>query len=135
MKNSREINRTLLELIIGDIAYGVIGTVPVVLLSKDGGKSVLLFWMGIIIAIVMAVLIYTDIRKFTHMDADAVHRRMRVTVGLRYTFVAVILFVMSYLTGKYIIATLIGIMSLKVSAYAQPLTHKLLDRFYGREGG
>lgn len=67
-----------MELIIGDIVYGVIGTVPVVLLSKNGGKSVLLFWMGIIITIVMAVLIYTDIRKFTHMDADAVHRRMKM---------------------------------------------------------
>lgn len=130
MRKNREINKTLIELIIGNIIYGVIITVPTMILMHDRLKIVMLLWLGVCISVAMVVHMYSEIEKSMYMGETGALKHTRMTTALRYVVVAGILCLTAFFVGEDVIATLVGSMALKVSAYLQPFTHKFLNKFY-----
>lgn len=125
----RRLNEALPELVLGILIYGavscIIGSVVCVIISAD----VLYYIAGLAIGTGLSVFMAIHIARVIE---DSVHRGEGATKLLaaksvfRYIVVAAVLFVMMWLHLGNLAGAFIGILGLKVSAYAQPLLHKSL---------
>ncbi len=130
MKRKREINSTLIELILGNVIYGIIITIPTLIFMHNRVKMAALLWFGVLISVAMVVHMYTEIEKSLYMGEHGALKHTRVTTALRYVVVAGVLCLTAFFVKEDVIVTLVGSMALKVSAYIQPFTHRFLNKFY-----
>lgn len=130
MKRKREINSTLIELILGNLIYGIIITIPILIFMQSRVKMAALLWLGVFISVAMVVHMYTEIEKSLYMGEHGALKHTRMTTALRYIVVVGVLCVTAFLFRGDVIVTLVGSMALKVSAYIQPFTHRVLNKFY-----
>ena len=114
----RRINDALPGLVLGIIVYGVIVELAGVWFVTDKVRYTTGLLIGISLACGMAVNIATVLR-------DAVEL-------LRYAVVVIVFFVMMKWNLGNLITAFIGVLGLKVSAYLQPFTHRVIQKLQGR---
>jgi hypothetical protein len=125
MNGLRRLNEALPGLVIGIIVYGLIIQLTGVWFVADKIRYSSGLWIGIGCAIGMAIHLAMVIEEAVRYN-DGNTKRLSVKSVLRYAVVVIIIFVMMYFKLGNLVTAFLGILGLKVSAYAQPFMHKVI---------
>ena len=125
MNGLRRLNEALPGLVIGIIVYGLIIQLTGVWFVEDKIRYSSGLWIGIGCAIGMAIHLAMVIEEAVRYN-DGNTKRLSVKSVLRYAVVVIIIFVMMYFKLGNLVTAFLGILGLKVSAYAQPFMHKVI---------
>lgn len=121
------------ELLIGEALYLLLGELliaAVVLVSGSGDllKLALGFLEGVILAAVMLIHMTASVEDSVAMYEDEALKHTRKSYIIRMLILLAAFCLIFFLRLGDIIAALLGLMSLKVAAYIQPFTHKILQK-------
>lgn len=121
----RKIDPTLLELCLGILAYGIVFEIVLLFFSRELSYSLGLL-IGVALALLGAVHMWWSLnRGFDLPEKEAVKSLITQRL-IRYSILAAVLAVLSVTNFANPIFTFAGYMGMKVSAYLNPLIHKLL---------
>ncbi len=126
-----KLNPMLLDLAAGCIIYGFFGEVLILAFGipfYEGAlwKVVLGFFIGIVSAVVMIVHMYYGVVESLSLGETGALKHTRKMYLFRVLGILVIL-ALIYFTGFCdAIAFVAGLVSLKVAAYLQPITHRFI---------
>lgn len=126
MNNSAD--KTIKELIIGIIAYGVLAQIICFFAAENLRYVSFGLWIGIGVAVGFAIHLKRSIEDSLDYGESGAVKHMRKTYAVRYTVTAIILGAAVYFEIGHPIALLAGVMGLKIGAYVQPYTHKVLNK-------
>lgn len=129
MKEKIKENQTLVELVIGIFCFGVICQIVGIFFTHDQLAYAVSLWIGIIAAALMAVHMNHTINKVLSYDEGTAEKVARSSYFLRYGCAMVLLGVVAVTGVANLIVSFLGIMGLKIGAYLQPITHKLLQKW------
>ena len=129
IENLKKKNRTLLEMHIGIVFFGVICQVVGVFLVKDQWYYAKSLWFGILFAYVATIHMYKTLDRALWYEGEASKLVVRGYL-FRYMMVIVILGVIAVTQVMNPLIVFLGYMSLKVTAYLQPITHKLSNKIF-----
>lgn len=124
---------TVIQLMIGNVAYGIIG-ILLLLIFPDRWYNEIGFIWGVTVSCAMTYHIYYSLRRAMDMQENSALKYTRITYGTRVLMVFVAFAVLAGLGVGNIITALAGLFALKVSAYLQPFTYKILEKKFMRKG-
>ena len=131
----KRINNILPELILEIIIYGIFLQLSGMWLVEDKIGYSIGLWLGIVVAIGMAIHMAIVILDSVDMVIEKkANIHSRVFSLLRYLVVLLLFAIVLYFRIGNVLAMFIGVMGLKVAAYLQPFTHKLLTKEKGKRG-
>ena len=120
-------------LVLGIIVYGVIVELAGVWFVTDKVRYTTGLLIGISLACGMAVNIATVLRDAVELyGEDNAKKKIVAKSLLRYAVVVIVFFVMMKWNLGNLITAFIGVLGLKVSAYLQPFTHRVIQKLQGR---
>lgn len=125
MKALRRLNEALPGLVVGILLYGGLVELAGIWFVEDKLRFSSGLWIGIFCAEGMAVHIAMVIEEAVRLGGEQT-RRMSVKSVLRYVVVVIVFFVMMKFHLGSLLPAFIGVLGLKVSAYAQPFMHKMI---------
>lgn len=129
----KRINDALPGLVLGIVIYGIVIELAGVWFVEDKLRYSSGLLIGIAVAIGLAINIAIVIRDAVELyGADGARNRLIVKSVLRYLVVVVIFFVMMKYNLGSLATAFIGVLGLKVSAYLQPFTHKVILKLQER---
>lgn len=130
LEKLRKKNRTVLEMELGIIALGILFQLGSVFFPGSRLERAVSLLLGSVLAGVAVLHMYRTLDRALDLDAGDAQKAIYKGYVLRYVFFALVL-VLSALTG-YLNPLLIflGYMTLKFTAYLQPVTHKLCNRIF-----
>lgn len=118
------------ELLLEILIYGMVVQLAGVWFVDNKVQYTIGLWIGIIIAMGMAVNMAVVILDTVDAMAEG---RSNVKIAfyaiLRYIVVVLAFIVVWYFEMGNLISMFLGVMGLKVSAYLQPFTHKFITNF------
>lgn len=123
MKN---INKTVWELLIGIGLCGIILEITGVMLVQDKLYYSAGLGIGIALAVFMTFSIHSSVVKAVDVGEGAAKGKMVTAYAFRTIVLLGVLIAAVVLDIGNILGILFGIMTLKVAAYLQPVTHKFL---------
>jgi len=126
----KKIDRTLLELLAGILVCSIVCQSVALLLPFDRLKSAIGLWLGVILALFSAVHMWRSLNKAFMCDEKSAARLMAGGYLIRYLIVAAFLVFLFFSKIGYILAGFAGVMTLKMSAFLQPVTHKFFNRVF-----
>lgn len=126
---ARKMNRTLLEMHIGMVFFGLVCQAVGALIVENQKEYALSLWFGVAFAIAGSVHMCRTLDRALLSGGNA---SGIVTRGylFRYCLVAAVLVVIAVTGVMNPLVFFLGYMSLKVTAYLQPITHKLCNRLF-----
>jgi len=127
------INKTLIELLTGILLFGIICQIIGAFFVKEPAPYSSGLWIGIVTAMAAAVHMYRSLDRALDLDADSAGKRIQMQSIIRYVFIVIIMGITMVNGYTNPLAAFLGIMGLKVAAYLQPFTHKLIIRFFAKE--
>lgn len=125
IKALKRLNEALPALLAGIFIYGLLIEFIGIWFVSDKLHFTSGLWIGIACAMGMGVHLAKVIDDAVRMGGSSA-RRLSAKSVLRYLVVVVIFFLMMQFDLGNLIAAFIGVLGLKVSAYAQPFMHKLI---------
>lgn len=126
----KKIDRAILELITGILVFTVFCQLAGLLLPFDGRKFALGLWSGGLMACILAVYMWKSLNKAFLCDEKTAAKIMSGGYLIRYLLTAAYLVFLFYTGVGYVLAGFLGVMSLKVGAYLQPVIHKYYNRLF-----
>lgn len=126
----RKRNRTLLEMHLGMVFFGFICQMGGIFFAEKQGYYAAALWFGVAFAAAGSIHMYRTLDRALYCGEAAAGI---VTRGylFRYGVTAAVLVIISVTGILNPLVFFLGYMSLKVTAYFQPLTHKLCNRLFG----
>lgn len=129
IKLLKKADRTLLEMDTGMLLFGIVCQIAGTFLVKDRLRYTASLWFGILFAAVACVhMAKTLDRALT--DSDRARGIIARGYAFRYIMVIVIFLIISVTEVLDTLIVFLGYMSLKVTAYLQPFTHKFYNRLF-----
>lgn len=128
-----DVNKTLIELLIGILLFGIICQIVGAVFVKELASYSSGLWIGIVTAMATAVHMYKSLDRALDLDAGSASKKIQVQSIIRYVFIVIIMGITMVNGYTNPLAAFLGIMGLKVAAYLQPFTHKLIIRFFAKE--
>ena len=125
---SFRINRTGIELIIGNVIYYILGQILILIFADRKLNVSVGFILGVVISVLMTVHMTIAIEQAMSFNERGADRHIKKTTAVRMILCFIALIAIGVTHEGDIVAALFGVMALKVSAYLQPLTHKVLAR-------
>lgn len=126
------INRTLFELEVGILIFGV-ACQFFVFLTKDKAGYSLGLWLGILTAAVSAFHMWWSLDRALDFPEKEAVKSLSTHNILRYGFIVAV-FALIAISGKANpLSAFLGIMGLKASAYMHFITQKVSKKIYGGE--
>lgn len=129
-KNNRiagiRLNDMGIELIIGDIFYYIVGQIGILIFSYHKLYASIGFFLGVILSIAMIIHMSISLEQAMCFNEEGADKHIKKTAAIRLTVCGVLLIIIGFADVGNIVGTLFGVMALKVSAYLQPFTHKVL---------
>ena len=126
------INRTLFELEVGILIFGVVcqlfGFLPKDKLSYSMG-----LWLGIITAAFAAFHMWWTLDKGLDLEEKSAVGYLGRQNIIRYVVIVAVIAAAALSGVVSPLSAFLGIMGLKASAYMQPLTKKISRRIFGEE--
>jgi len=121
--------QTLMELIAGIVFF-----VLLLMLGNLITERTLAYTLGLLLgsamAIVMSRHMYVSLQEAVLYDQKTAEKKMKLGSLLRMVMMLVTLVIAVLLPEVFsFVAVVLGISSLKFSAYLQPLTHKIFNKF------
>ena len=123
----------LAELWIGIVLWGVLIQIPILIFTERKGYCSLGLWLGIIGAVIVAKHMEFTIGKALDAGEAGANKQMWLGYLIRYFGMAIFLAVLGITGFADVIAAFAGLITLKLSAYIQPLTHKISVAVCGEE--
>ncbi|NLL93335.1 MAG: hypothetical protein GX225_04200 [Clostridiales bacterium] len=121
-------NPMLVDLIIGNLFFLLIGEIIIFLVFKGRIHVMLGFFVGVLASIAMVIHMAVCIDDSVRMDEHTALKHIRKTYFIR-VIILVVAFVFVWIFGigdPY--AMVVGVLVLKLSAYIQPITHRLTSK-------
>lgn len=134
-KNGIKINRMGKELLIGNIIYYIIGQIIILCVAERKFYISFGFFLGVLISTCMVIHMAVVIEQAMCFNEKGAETHIRKTTAIRMVLVMVALIIIGLTDIGNIVAAVMGVMALKVSAYLQPFTHKVLVRKSKEKGG
>lgn len=129
----RELNEALPGILILDFVYLIIGELIIFLAFDEPVKLAAGFLAGIVYAVFCVFNMSFRLRKVVYGKADP--KRTYLLGYLIRLLVMILMFAVLILTGiGDILAALVGMFAMKISAYLQPLTQKISSKISGKGG-
>ena len=119
-------NDTLIELLAGILFFGVIIQIICIFVLEEFLYHAIGLWTGIIVACFLAIHMQRSIEDVLDLGPDGAEKHARNAYAIRTVVTLVVIGVVIYFKLGNPITLVIGIFPLKLSAYLQPFTHKLL---------
>lgn len=107
------------------LLYGVILQVVCLFIPGDHLKMAAGIWIGITSGIGLLIHMRNSLLTALDMDPEGAKRYMQRSYSVRYTAVVAVFMAVSYLGIVNLFTLIAGVMGLKISAYLQPIMHKL----------
>ena len=128
----RRQNRTLLEMQAGMVFFGIVCQILGAMLIGNRWNYAASLWFGVAFAVAGSIHMCRTLDRALRQGGDAAGI---VTRGylFRYGIVAAVLIVISVTETMNPLVFFLGYMSLKVTAYLQPITHKLCNKLFREE--
>lgn len=122
-------NRTLLEMQAGMIFFGIVCQIVGAFAAEKQLEYAVSLWFGIAFAFAACLHMYRTLDKALWYGADA---SKMVTRGylFRYGMITIVLVIICVTKVMNPLVVFLGYMSLKVTAYIQPITHKLCNKLF-----
>ena len=129
VENLKKMNRTLLEMQVGMVFFGLVCQTAGAFFVRDQSVFALSLWFGIAFAFAGSIHMSRTLDRALLSGGNA---QGIVTRGylFRYFLFAAVLVVAALAPALDPLVMFLGYMSLKVTAYLQPLTHKLCNRLF-----
>ena len=115
--------KTLVALLLGELAYFLIASIPVLIISTEKLKAELGLLLGTVLAMAMILHMNSVIKKSFYMEGHQSAYMAWSAVG-RLVVVAGLLVLMALTRWVNAITMLVGLFSLKASAYLQTYFEK-----------
>lgn len=109
---------------MGILAYGVIFEIVLLFFSRDPAYSIGL-WIGVILALAGAYHMWWSLNRGLDLPEKAAVKSMSTQNIIRYVIIAAVLTVLMCTNFANPIFAFCGYMGMKVSAYLNPLIHRL----------
>lgn len=128
----RNMSSLLKELLLEILVLGlVIQGLGAIFVSDQAGFALGL-WLGIICSWGMAINMNWALETGMDMGEGARNHVIKYSV-IRYAVVLIIFGVLAFLYKYTVVPFFVGLMTLKVAAYLQPFTHKLILKVQGKQ--
>lgn len=121
----RKIDPTLFELCLGILAYGIVFEIVLLCFSREFTYSVGLL-IGVALALAGAVHMWWSLNRGLDLPEKEAVKSLSIQNIIRYLILAAVLAVLIVTKIANPIFTFAGYMGMKVSAYLNPLIHKLI---------
>lgn len=128
LKNCLKTNEILKEMLYAMPVYGLLCQVTIVWFVQDKTAYSLGLWLGILIAACMALHMSWGLEYALDFDGDTAQKIMTKHNIIRYIAVVIVLGLIMVSGFINPLSAFLGLMGLKVSAYLQPFTHKIIRR-------
>lgn len=128
MEKINKVNETLVELCLGILIFGVICQIGIIIVGGDNISYSVGLWIGIVLAICGAIHMWWSLNKALDFGEDASKIVTKHNM-LRYGAVVIILGLVMITGIANPLTAFLGYMGMKVAAYIQPFTHKIVSRF------
>lgn len=123
-----KIDTTLQELLVGIGAVGFLFQVTIVWFVKNKISYSIGLWLGALLAAFLAWHMWKTLDEALDLGVAGAEKTMRKQSLLRYGLVIAALAVLMCTGFANPLAAFLGVMTLKVAAYLQPITHKVILR-------
>lgn len=120
----KKIDPTLLELWIGILAYGIVFELGLLLFARNPAYGIGL-WAGIFLALAGAFHMWWSLDRGLELPEKAAVKSVGTQNIIRYVVIAAALAVLMCTDFANPIFAFCGYMGMKVSAYLNPLIHRL----------
>ena len=127
----RNINKTVWELLIGIGLCGIILEIVGTMIVQDKLYYTVGLGAGIVLAVFMTFSIHSSVVRAIDVGENGAKAKMITSYIIRTVVVVAVILAVGVMKLGSIVGMLLGIMTLKVAAYIQPITHKFLTG--GRE--
>ena len=128
----QETKQTLHELIIGVVLFFLLFLIGNIFVENRTAYTLGLL-IGCIIAGIMSGHMYHALQQAMLYDAETAAKKVQKGTILRFLFMIVgLAFALIFPKWISIIGVALGVLSLKFSAYLQPLTHKVIQNFLNK---
>lgn len=127
-----KVNRTLFELEVGILIFGVVCQLFVFLPEEKAGYSIGL-WIGIITAAAAAFHMWYTLDKGLDFDEKSAIGYLGRQNIIRYLVIVIVLIAVAASGIGNPLSAFLGVMGLKAAAYMQPFTKKISKLLYGEE--
>lgn len=128
----RRLNDALPGLVAGEVLYGLLVQLIGMWFVEDKWYFSIGLWYGVAMAIGMSVhlsvVIYDAVTLY---DPDRAKKGAIVKSVTRYGIIVLLFFMIGFFNFGNFIMTFVGVLSIKISAYAQPLLAKLMEKLSG----
>ncbi len=131
IKWMKRLNQALPMLVLGILAYGLLVELIGVWFVGDKIRYTTGLIIGIACAIGLAIHIAMIIEESVRIG-EGHEKLLSFKSVMRYLVLCVVMIVMSYFKLGNMFTAIIGILGLKVSAYAQPLLNKFIAKLNNR---
>ena len=120
----KRLNKVLPELILGILIYGILVQITGIWFVIDKLSYSIGLWIGVLLAVGMAIHMAVVIEDAVSIGSS--QGRLITMSLLRYLVVVIVFVVISYFHIGDPIAAFVGVIGLKIAAYAQPFLHKAI---------
>lgn len=127
-KRVKELNEALPEILLLDLLYLLIGEVIILLWIPNARIYAIGFLAGVFYSAFASLQMSLRIRKVVYGRA-ATTKTLLIGYFFRLAVMLVLFTILYYFQVGDLLAALLGMFSMKVSAYLQPLTNKFLTKF------
>lgn len=125
-------NRTLLEMHIGIMFFGLICQIIGAFIVKNQVNYALSLWFGIVTAMVSAYHMNRTLERALESGANAGGIALKGYL-FRYIMLFIILLIAVIVDPMNPLVVFLAYMSLKISALIEPVTHKLVNKIFREE--
>lgn len=126
IKNLLRENETLRELLFGILFFGIFVQIPLAVFTENRLYHAVGLWLGVLTACVMAVHMAAALDSALVMGEKGASGYLQRKAVLRYALVCVLIVVLGVTDTGNPVTYFLGVMGLKLGAYLQPVTHKLI---------
>ena len=132
MRNTlKKINRTVLEMDLGILFLGVLAQIIGAFIAKDKMMYAGSLWLGVLLALAATYHMYRSLDRALDQPEKTAQKMIFRGYILRYV---ILIFILLVLMKTEVMNPLIFffsyVMCMKVTAFLQPLTHKLCNKMF-----
>lgn len=125
----RKIDPTLFDLCLGIFLYGVVFQIVLLFFSRKAAYSLGL-WIGVVLAVAGAIHMWWSIDRGMDQAAKQAARTVGTNNLLRYFVLVAVMAVLVYTDFANPIFAFCGYMGMKISAYLNPVLHKISGKIF-----
>lgn len=122
------IDRTLWELSVGILLWGIVCQATVVWLVSDKAGYSSGLWLGVLMALLAGIHMWWALDRSLDFAQDAAAKKLMIHSIVRYVVIVIAMALLMISGSANPLSAFLGLMGLKVSAYIQPFTHKLSSK-------